>query len=263
MNTMKSIIFIIIVVCITLQFSCDSISDTESTNVPYLPLEAFDVQWNKQNSLVCFGTSLTYGYGAGAKKFDPSGPIGIPGGTTPVVINIGDSSYPRFLQEKLKIKVINQGYVGARLNYALTLLNDSIISKKPALVLLEFGANDFLWNISAHISDSLLSLMITQLHNKGVKVVLLSFIDPDMLHYSQTGNWSSEDSILALQYQSMIKNISARFAVPMIEYPLKGIFGHPELMSDALHPNGIGYKRMEENIYYALIKTFEKNGMLK
>ncbi len=263
MNTMKSIIFIIVVVCSTLQFSCDSISDAESSNAPYLPLDAFDVQWNEQNTLVCFGTSLTYGYGAGAKKFDPSGPIGIPGGTTPVVINTGDSSYPRFLQEKLKIKVINQGYVGARLNYALTLLNDSIISKKPALVLLEYGANDFLWNISAHTSDSLLSVMVAQLQNKGIKVVLLSFINPDMLQYSNNGTWSSEDSILALQYNSMIKNISNRFAVPLIDYPLKGIFGHPELMSDALHPNGIGYQRMEENIYFALIKTFERNGMLK
>jgi len=246
-----------------IQFSCENLNDAASSNVPYLPLAPFDVQWNEQNTLVCFGTSLTYGYGAGAKTFNPAGPIGIPGGTTPSIKNTGDSSYPRFLQEKLKIKVINQGYVGARLSYALTLLNDSIIAKKPALVLLEYGANDFLWSISARTSDSLLSLMVTQLQNKGVKVVLLSFINPDMLQYMSSGSWSSEDSILALQYNSMIKNVAARFAVPLIDYPLKGIFGHPELMSDGLHPNGIGYKRMEENIFYALIKTFEKNGMLK
>ncbi|MDP1676400.1 MAG: GDSL-type esterase/lipase family protein [Bacteroidota bacterium] len=248
-----------------IQFSCDNLNDSPSSDGPYPPLPAFDVQWNEQNTLVCFGTSLTYGYGAGEKKFGGPGPIGGIGGiggNTPSVSNTGDSSYPRFLQEQLKITVLNKGYVARTISYALSVVTDSVISKKPALVLVEFGANDFLQNISAHTADSLLSLLVTRIQNSGTKVVLLSFINTDMLQYSN-GSWSSEDSLLALEYNSMIKSVASRFAVPLIDYPLKGIFGHPNLMSDGFHPNGAGYKKMEGNIYQALIKTFEKNGMVK
>ncbi len=188
-----------IIFCAVLQFSCDQLNNADSSAAPYPPLPAIDVQWNTQNTLLCFGTSLTYGYGAGEKKKN-FGPIIVPvgGGGTPSNNNVGDSSYPRFLQEKLKITVLNKGYVGARMSYALTILADSVISKKPALVLLEYGANDFLWDIPAHTADSLLSLLVTRLQYSGAKVVLLSFIHPDMLQYTTSGGWSSEDSLLAL-----------------------------------------------------------------
>lgn len=247
-------------ICTVFQFSCDFLNDADSSTQSLAQLPAFDVQWNNQSTLVCFGTSLTYGYGAGEKKFlGPGGPVG-PGWNSN---NIGDSSYPRFLQEKLKITVLNKGYVGARISYALTVLSDSVLSKKPALILLEYGANDFLWDIPSHTSDSLLSLLIVRIQQNGTKVVLLSFIHPDMLQYTRSGGWSAQDSLLALDYNSMINTVAQRFGIPLIDYPLRGVFGHPELMSDGLHPNGEGYKIMEQNIYYALINTFTKNGMLK
>jgi len=258
---LKFRILFLIIFFAFIQFSCDNLNDANSADIPYPPLPAFDVQWNEQNTLVCFGTSLTYGYGAG-QKIGGSGPIGRPRGQTPNVTNTGDSSYPRFLQEQLKITVLNKGYVARTISYALSVLTDSVISKKPALVLVEFGANDFLQNISVNTADSLLSLLVTRIQNNGTKVALLSFINPDMLQYSNN-SWSSEDSLLALEYNSMIKSVASKFAVPLIEYPLRGIFGHPNLMSDKLHPNGAGYKKMQENIYQALIKTFEKNGMVK
>ncbi|MBI2428302.1 MAG: hypothetical protein HYV29_05810, partial [Ignavibacteriales bacterium] len=98
------------------QFSCEHSSEPSSSELIYPPLPAMAIQWNDQNSIVCFGTSLTYGYGAGEKK--PAGPIWI--GGHPDTSHTGDSSYPRFLQEKLKIKVYNEGFVGARINYALS-----------------------------------------------------------------------------------------------------------------------------------------------
>jgi lysophospholipase L1-like esterase len=61
----------------------------------------------------------------------------------------------------------------------------------------------------------------------------------------------------------MFYNLSIRYSLPFIDDPLRGVFGYPQLMSDNLHPNGAGYKIMEENIYQALSATFQKNGMLK
>ncbi|MBI2428235.1 MAG: hypothetical protein HYV29_05465, partial [Ignavibacteriales bacterium] len=140
---------------------------------------------------------------------------------------------------------------------------DSVISKKPALILLEFGANDFLRNTSAHTADSLLNLLVDRIKQSGTQVVLLSFIHPNMLQYASAGGWSSEDSILALEYSTMINQVAQRNSVLLIDYPLKAIFGNKSLMSDALHPNGEGYRTMALNVYSALIRTFEQNGMVK
>jgi len=245
-----------------LQFSCEQATGPGSGELYFPPLPTFTIEWNEQNTLVCFGTSLTYGFGAGEKRL--TGGIGwVGGGGGSNNSYTGDSSYPRFLQEKLKIKVLNKGYVGARTSYALSILNDSVLSQKPALILLEFGANDFLWNTPAHVTDSLLSVLITQIQQRGIKVVLLNFVHRDMLQYVNSGGWTAQDSLLALDYISMLTSVAQRFSLPNIEYPLQGVFGHPTMMSDELHPNGIGYKRMEENIYVALSLAFQKNGMVK
>jgi hypothetical protein len=84
-----------------------------------------------------------------------------------------------------------------------------------------------------------------------------------MLQYTSKGGWSSEDSILALDYSAMLISVAHRYSLPHITYPLKGVFGYPTMMSDQFHPNGVGYKRMEENIFKALSLTFEQNDMLK
>jgi len=218
------------------------------------------VPWTDQNSIVCFGTSLTYGYGAGGRGGIP-GPVwaGSPGNNTVVV----DSSYPRFLQEELRINVFNQGYVGAEASDGITLLNDSVLSKKPVIVLLEFGANEILREVAVHEADSVLSLLIVDIAQSGSQVVLMSFINPAMTRFMRNGYWTTQDSIRAIEYYNMLSDLSIRYSLPFISYPLRGVFGYPQLMSDNLHPNGMGYKIMEENIYQALSATFQKNGMLK
>jgi lysophospholipase L1-like esterase len=241
--------------------SCHQATENNSPITSYPSLPALIVPWTSQNSIVCFGTSLTYGYGAGEKKGFIPGPIW--GGSSGNNAFVGDSSYPRFLQEKLRINVFNQGYVGARASYGITLLQDSVLSKNPVLVLLEFGANEFLQNVAVHDVDSVLSLLIVDIAQSGSQVVLVSFINPDMTRFMGSGYWTTRDSIRAIEYYNMLSNLSIRYSLPFIDYPLRGVFGYPQLMSDNLHPNGAGYKIMEENIYQALSATFQKNGMLK
>jgi acyl-CoA thioesterase I len=285
---MNRLILSLSVFCLLLQFSC---KESNPVEVPYPPLPAMTLPWTTENSIVCFGTSLTYGYGAGAKNpfCKQSGPTfgrtSYIHFTTGEILRLtalheqhvaalykraggcfsctGDSSYPRFLQEALKIRVYNQGYTAARINTALDVLQDSVLSKKPVLVLLEFGANEFLQNVDPHVADSLLGIVIQELLAGGTKVVLLSFINPDMGKYMATGTWNAQDSVDALAYYTMLKNVAAKYSLPFIDYPLLGIFGHPELMSDQLHPNGEGYRRMAENVFFALIDTFSRNGMLR
>lgn len=279
------------VLLLLVQISCNHATESIPVEPPYPPLQAMTIPWTDQNSIVCFGTSLTYGFGAGEKTpfCKDKGPTGTRAEyihySTEQIIRLtsaherqmtalhkkdgscssctGDSSYPRFLQELLNIKVYNQGYTAARINTGLDVLQDSVLSKRPVLVLLEFGSNEFLQNVDVQSADSLLRLIVQQILTYGSKIVLLSFVNPDMAQYMDQGNWTTQDSIQAAAYYTMLKGVAGRFTLPLIEYPLKGVFGHPELMSDQLHPNGIGYKKMAENIYYALILTFRNSGMLR
>jgi lysophospholipase L1-like esterase len=290
-----------------IQLSCKQVTENDPVSdpeLPYPPLPAITLQWTEQNSIVCFGTSLTYGYGAGEKKpfcktEEPTIPVlgrsalqpsyskraNYIHFTTDQILNltkaheqrlalfykatgvcsacVGDSSYPRFLQEYLQVKVYNQGYTAARTETGLDVLQDSVLSKNPVLVLLEFGANDFLQKVDVHRADSLLSLLIQRIINAGPKIVLISFIHPDVANYIDRQYWTTEDSILGIAYWNMINDVAKRYSLPLIDNPFKGIGGHPELMSDIVHPNGEGYKKMAENIYYALIETFKNNDMLK
>jgi acyl-CoA thioesterase-1 len=77
-------------------------------------------------TLICFGDSLTAGYGA----------------TTPG-IDDKTKSYPAYLQNKLNIPVINSGVSGNTTSQALARLNKDVIMKKPKIVIIELGANDF------------------------------------------------------------------------------------------------------------------------
>jgi lysophospholipase L1-like esterase len=43
---------------------------------------------------------------------------------------------------------------------------------------------------------------------------------------------------------------------------MRGIYWNASMMSDLLHPNRDGYRKMQENISNALVLTFRKNGML-
>ena len=282
-----------IVFCILTQYACkETTVDNASTEPPYPALAPLVVSWTDQNSIVCFGTSLTYGYGAGERN--PFCKWRVPKSgmrnefihfTTEEILKLttayklklaalhrvtgqcdaceGDSSYPRFLQDVLKIKVYNQGYTAARINTALDVLQDSVMSKNPVLVLLEFGANEFLQGVQVDQADSLLSLLIQRIVQNKVQVVLLSFVHPDMVAQADSGYWTPQDSVRALAYYSMLRAVASRNSLLFLDYPLKGVFGQPGMMFDRLHPNGAGYMKMASNIFFALVKTFVDNRMIK
>lgn len=288
---MKKSILTVCIIILLILLSCRHTTAPAQFIAPYPPLPAMTIPWTGENSIVCFGTSLTYGYGAGDKNpfCKTSNPEAKRNSyihfSTQQILQLtflheqrmatlyknvggcssctGDSSYPRFLQDALKIKVYNQGYTAARINTALDVLQDSVLSKKPVMVLLEFGSNEFLQNVDPHVADSLLGTVIQQILASGPKVVLLSFVNPDMANFMGGGYWTTQDSIEAVAYYTMLTGLAARYSLPFIDYPMKGVFGHPDLMSDKLHPNGMGYKKMAGNIFFALIDTFDKNGMLK
>lgn len=231
-------------------------------------LPAIDVPWTTQQSVICFGTSLTYGFiwdepivVPGEKKLQQN-PI------TPLLDNSSQSTsyptyaYPALLGASLKIKVFNQGNVGATTQRALDIVRDSIFNKNPALVLLEFGANDLLRGIKDSLVEVRLGRLIDTLQTFGSRVVLISFLYKEMIDSIPADHFLANQKAEGSKFLDMLRRVASNHSILFVENAMNGIYWNKSMMSDVFHPNEEGYKKMQENISKALIKTFQKNGML-
>jgi acyl-CoA thioesterase I len=238
-------------------------SDPGSPQQPYLEaLPAIDVPWRSGQSVVCFGTSLTYGFiwslPAATNGLD------VAHGLYP---SEGDAAppsyaYPALLGATLRIPVYNQGYLGATTARALQLVRDSVLSRAPALVLLEFGANDFLQHVPDSVAEPQLLRLVDTLQAAGSKVILISFLNPEMIATIPVGHYLASRKGEASAYLAMLRRVGAARGILFVEYAMRGIYWNASMMSDPLHPNRDGYRKMQENISNALVLTFRKNGML-
>ncbi len=261
-----SILSIVLVFLISCRNPIEPAHDENNDALPPI-----NIPWTQQQSLVCFGTSLTFGY-IPVLPVGPTLPASIVQSNQnrfPKILfstKIADSdtiSYPVLLSKKLKIKIFNQGFVGATTRQALTLVGDSIFSKNPALVLLEFGANDFLQGNDSQVVAQQLGRLIDTLHSFGSQVVLISFLFPEMIASVSSNNYFASRRQDAVNYLSMLKRVADSHNILFVEKAMDGIYWNSDLMSsDGMHPNIKGYQRMEANIYGALINTLQKNNML-
>jgi len=166
---------------------------------------------NKQlkiDSIVCFGDSLTYGYKATEGK-----------------------SYPYFLQQLTNISVINKGINGNTSQDGLNRIDD-ILKIKNALVIVEFGANDFFQQIPLTVTKKNMEQIIDKLKAAGDTVVLVS----------------TEDTQLR-NYYNMFKDIAKKKGILFIYGILNEFWNDRILFSDEIHPNSLGYKLIAEKIY--------------
>lgn len=210
------------------------------------------IAWTNENTIVCFGTSITYGYGAGWRKwpYDPS--------------NSGDrdSSYPSYIQDRLKIKVVNMGAPGAKTKEGIRLA-DSAYIYKPSIILLEYSANDFLSGIKADSAEKNMNRIVEIFLKKGYYVAILSFVNPDMIDKTPSGHYLQSQKDLAGEYYDMLKRVAQKYNLFFVDYIYKNIWYNPRLFSDAIHPNGEGYRIMADNVFESMQGIFSASGMLK
>lgn len=212
------------------------------------------LNWNTNNSIVCFGTSITNGMRSSGGIITV-----VPAPPPPP-----DSSYPKLLGEKLRIKVVNKGYWGAKIDYASSIFINSILPQNPILVFLEFGANEFLQNVDVPITELKLDSLITRIKSYNIEVVLLSFYNPEMIQNTPTNHFLFNRKELADKYFEMYKRICNKHRILIDDYILRKIWGKPEYMSaDKLHPNNKGNAILMSNILSSFQRTFAINKMIK
>ncbi|MCF7843404.1 arylesterase [Candidatus Gracilibacteria bacterium] len=117
---------------------------------------------------------------------------------------------------------------------------DEVINKKPDVVMVLFGGNDFLQGVSEVETFKNLDTIVQKLQEAGAVVILLG-IQGGIITDPYSGN-----------FKLIAKNRGALY-VPNV---LDGIIGVDELMFDEVHPNDIGYKIIADKIYPILKKAF-------
>lgn len=169
---------------------------------------------NSNPTIVAFGDSLTAGYGAGK-----------------------DHSYPAYLSELLGRPVVNLGLSGELAVHAPERLPD-VLAARPQMVLIEFGANDFMQQRSRESAVAAVAQVVDAVQNAGAIAVIVDTGGPGMDDYTRA-------------YQKLAREKQALF-VPSI---LKGIFNKKALKSDIIHPNAAGYKLVAEKVH-KIIKPY-------
>src|ERR1700730_12588722 len=114
---------------------------------------------DKRPSIVCFGDSLTAGYGTEPGK-----------------------SYPDYLQADLDARgfhyrVLNEGVSGNTTKDGVQRV-DSIVAMKPAIVIVEFGGNDGLRGFRIEDSRANLDQIVDKLKGSGPKIALAGITLP-------------------------------------------------------------------------------------
>ena len=174
-------------------------------------------------SIVAFGDSLTAGLGVSR-----------------------EDAYPAQLQRRLtelnyQYRVINAGASGDTSAGGLRRV-PWVLKSKPALVILELGANDGLRGLSLEQTTQNLTLIIQQLQEAKVSVVLAGMKIPPNYGQDYTRGFESIYPALAKQYH-----------LPFIPFFLEGVAARPSLnQADGIHPTKEGYRIVVEQVLKVL-----------
>lgn len=169
--------------------------------------------------VVCFGDSLTAGYGVDA-----------------------DESYPTRLQADLdhdgyRYRVVNMGISGETTKDGLSRV-DRVLAVKPAVVLVEFGGNDGLRGIPVANSRANLDAIVARLQTAGIKVMLAGITLPPQFSAAYIKDFDQTYSLIAKKY-----------SVPLYPFLLKDVYGVAgSIQPDGIHPTAQGCRQVAKNI---------------
>ncbi len=163
--------------------------------------------------VVCFGDSLTRGYGA-TRGMD----------------------YPARLEEMTGIEIINSGVSGNTTAGGPARLEEDVLAFEPDVVLITLGGNDLKNRVSVETARANLLNIVQRIQAAGTMVVLGGIDIP----------------LYGKGYVQMYESLARQTGSVLVPNILEDLFGNPKLMSDSIHPNDKGYEIMAGYFYKAL-----------
>jgi acyl-CoA thioesterase-1 len=179
--------------------------------------------------LVCFGDSLTAGFGTDQGQ-----------------------SYPDYLQGDLDqlhyhYRVDNEGVSGNTTKDGVERLPE-ILALHPAVVLVEFGGNDGLRGLRVEDTRANLEEIVGTLKKAGTKVALAGItLPPDY----------GEDYIQ--KFNDTYNVIAKKYRVPMLPFLLRGVYGVPGMMQrDETHATAKGNSIVARNVVPLVVPLLKR-----
>jgi acyl-CoA thioesterase I len=179
--------------------------------------------------LVCYGDSITAGYG----------------------LKYGQA-YPSFLEQELdrhgyRYKVVNQGTSGATTKDAVAGLH-SMMQLHPEIVVVEFGGNDGLRGLPLDQTRRNLDTVITTLEDARIKVLLAGITLPP--------NYGA-DYIHA--FEQVFRDLAALHHIAFVPMLYKDLVHVPDtIQEDGIHPTAKGSEIIAGTLFPALKPLLNK-----
>ena len=170
-------------------------------------------------NIIAFGDSLVEGAGASSGK-----------------------DFVSLLSKEINAPIINAGQSGDTTAVALVRLDKDVLSQDPRIVIILIGGNDAVRRVPKEEVIKNLGTIIDQIQKKGAAVLLIGI----------------QGGIFRDQYKKLFANLAREKKVFYVPSILEDIFGHPQLMSDSLHPNDQGYEIMAKRIEPVLREILKK-----
>lgn len=187
------------------------------------------------------------------------------GATGPILV-IGDSlsaeygirrgsGWVALLQERLQTQkvpatVVNAGISGDTTSGGRSRLPALLSQHKPAIVVIELGANDALRGLPLTMTRENLTDMVRQSRQAGARVLLVGMEMPPNYgaRYTQ-------------EFRDMFASVAKAEKVPLVPFLLRGVADAPDALSlfqsDRIHPNEKAQPILLDNVWPELRKLLQ------
>lgn len=177
---------------------------------------------------------------------------------SPVILVLGDSlsagygipvekGWVSLLQRRLvergfPYRVVNASISGDTTSGGLSRLPAALELHRPAIVVLELGANDGLRGQPPMAMSRNLSQMIERSQQAGARVLLAEMRIPP-----------NYGPLYAQKFQATFGELAQHYAIPLIPFLLDGVAGNPALIQDdGLHPRAEAQPQILDNVWAVL-----------
>ncbi len=156
----------------------------------------------------------------------------------------------RIARSDLPWRVVNSSVSGETTAGGLRRLAEDLKRHKPAIVVLQLGANDALRGQPVAAMRSNLEQMIRLARQARAEPVLVGIMIPPNYGIDYTA-----------EFRDMYPQLAAKHKVRLVPFLLEGIADRPELFqADQLHPTAAAQARIAENVWPALEPLLKKQG---
>lgn len=169
---------------------------------------------SKGKNIICFGDSITFGYG----------------------VNPGED-YPSALAKLIAHPLINAGIDGDTSSDGLKRIKADVLEKEPYLVLIEFSGNDFIKKVPVELTVANVEKMILEAQAQGAMVGIVDV----------------SAGLFLIEYRLRLFKLSWETGAIFIPGVLTKIITNPSMKSDFMHPNALGYNLVAQRVYNSIL----------